>query len=96
MILNVSDISAAEKPDCSLFTSIANVYGMHPNESTDNLALVCVCLVTRGRVVQAGGKSSEGRVNHGASRLGGEPSRGRIDQGRVVQRGGESTRGRIG
>ena len=91
MIFNVSDISAAEYQTAVSSRQLLTFMCLmcKPNESMDNLALVCVCLVTRGRVVQGGanrlgGGESElttGRVVRGASWLGDESSRGRIDHG---------------
>ena len=91
MILNVSDISAAEcrtafsSSQLLTFTCLA----CKPNEFRDNLALVCVCLVTRGWANHGGELSTE-RVGYRASLPGGELSKawasrlkGKLVRGRV-------------
>ena len=75
MIINVSDISAPEYRTAvsshQLLTFTCPAF--KPIESRDNLALVCVCLVTRGRAVQGGGESSGWRVVQGRVGQGGDP-----------------------
>ena len=62
MILNVSDISVADEYRAAVSSRQLLTFTC-PNESRDNLALVCVCLYQGGgRVVQVGEALTRGRT----------------------------------